>query len=94
MVSQSCHVRDHLSFIHQTEPIILIHYDTAHSTAHVDDTLGAADAGSALSGMAAEGGHDPPRVQGPAPAEQDPEAADVQVQFDRALSLIEQAAVF
>ena len=30
-----------------TEPVIPIHYDTAHSTAHVDDTLG----GSALSGI-------------------------------------------
>ena len=50
VVSLSCHsscgVRDHLSFIHQTEPVIPIHYDTAHSTAHVNDTLG----GSALSG--------------------------------------------
>ena len=35
-------------FIIKTEPVIPIHYGTAHSTAHVDDTLG----GSALSGMA------------------------------------------
>ena len=88
----SCRVRDHRPLFSSNGVIThTIHYVTAHATAHVDHTL----SGDPPSGMVAEEGHDPPRVQGPAPAdEQDPAAAEAQVQLDRALSLIEQAAVW
>jgi hypothetical protein len=45
-------------------------------------------------GMAADYRSRSTSSEGPAPAEQDPAAAEAQVRLDRALSLIEQAARF